>query len=79
MTSLEEYAKNNPKRSGPTPWRELNESNRAAWIEACEGIAKGSVSARRAAKWLIDDKGCPLMIDTIRVQLKDTLERYVKS
>ncbi len=77
MTSLSSFAESSNK-SGPVAWRELNESNRAAWIEACKGVKDG-IPARTAAKWLIEDKGCPLMLDTIRVQLKNTMDLYVKS
>lgn len=76
MSSLKEFAKGS--RSGPTPWREKNAENRAAWIEACNGIQKDDVSYRRAAIWLIQERGCPLMIDTVRNQLKATLHIYVK-
>lgn len=78
MTSLEEFANKSKQNTGPIPWREQSESNRAAWIEACEGIKDG-ISALRAAKWLVEECGCPLMVDTIRTQLKNTMDRYVKS
>lgn len=77
MSSLQEYSENS-KKTGKVPWREESESNRAAWIEACQGVKDG-VPALRAAKWLSEVKGCPLMIDTIRTQLKNTMDRYVKS
>ena len=77
MSSLQEYSAKS-KKTGKVPWREESESNRAAWIEACQGVKDG-VPALRAAKWLSEVKGCPLMIDTIRTQLKNTMDRYVKS
>jgi len=77
LSSLNNFAKTSNK-SGPVAWREQSDSNRAAWIEACQGIQNG-ISARTAAKWLITEKGCTLMLDTIRVQLKNTMDRYVKS
>lgn len=77
MTSLKNFAQSSNK-SGPIAWREQNESNRAAWIEACEGI-KAGIPARTAAKWLINEKECPLMLDTLRIMLKNTMDIYVKS
>jgi hypothetical protein len=77
MSSLKEYAAKG-KKPGAVPWRERSDSNRAAWIEACQGVKNG-IPALRAAKWLSEEKGCPLMIDTIRTQLKNTMDRYVKS
>jgi len=77
LSSLQEYSEKS-KKTGKVPWREESESNRAAWIEACQGVKDG-VPALRAAKWLSEVKGCPLMIDTIRTQLKNTMDRYVKS
>jgi len=77
LTSLNSFAEGSNK-SGPIAWRELNESNRAAWTEACKGIKSG-IPARTAAKWLIEERNCPLMLDTLRVQLKNTMDTYVKS
>jgi|TARA_B100000902_G_scaffold57262_1_gene64126 hypothetical protein len=76
MSSLESFS--NSIQSGPIPWREQSDLNRAAWIEACEGVNNG-IPARRAARWLIEEKGCPLMLDTVRNQIKSTMKRYVKS
>lgn len=78
MSSLKEFADKSKEKSGPIPWREQSEANRAAWIEACEGVKNG-ISARKAAIWLVEDQGCPLMVDTIRTQLRNTMDRYVKS
>ncbi len=78
MASLKEFAENSKEKSGPIPWREQSEANRAAWIEACKGIKNG-ISARKAAIWLVEEQDCPLMVDTIRTQLRNTMERYVKS
>tara|TARA_R100000353_G_scaffold154579_2_gene113309 strand:+ start:3829 stop:4065 length:237 start_codon:yes stop_codon:yes gene_type:complete len=78
LSSLEEYASSQPTRRS-TAWREQNESNRAAWIEACEGVKLKGVPAQTAAKWLIEEKNCPLSIDSIRTALRNTMEQYVKS
>ena len=67
MSSLESFASSSNK-SGPIAWRELNESNRAAWIEACNGVNDG-IPARTAAKWLIEEKGCPLMLDLSHIHI----------
>ena len=79
MTSLTEYSQSNPSKAGSVAWRDLNESNRAAWIEACEGVKLKGVPAQTAAKWLIEEKNCPLSIDSIRTALRNTMEQYVKS
>ena len=78
MSSLEEYASSQPTRRS-TAWREQNESNRAAWVEACEGVKSGNVTAATAAKWLKEHKDCPLTVDSIRCAIRNTMEHYVKS
>jgi len=78
LSSLEDYVSSRPTRRS-TAWREQSESNRAAWIEACEGVKLRGVPAQTAAKWLIEEKNCTLSIDSIRTALKNTMEQYVKS
>jgi len=79
MSSLKEFSQNYNSRTGPIPWRDQSDSNRAAWIEALEGVKNGTVTFRGAAIWLVEDQGCPLAVDYIRTQLRNTMERYVKS
>tara|TARA_B000000557_G_scaffold133762_1_gene108474 strand:- start:447 stop:686 length:240 start_codon:yes stop_codon:yes gene_type:complete len=79
MTSLTEYSQSNPSKAGSVAWRDLNESNRAAWVEACEGVKSGNVTAATAAKWLKEHKDCPLTVDSIRCAIRNTMEHYVKS
>lgn len=78
MSSLEEFASTRVTRKS-TAWREQSESNRAAWIEACEGVKLKDIPAQTAAKWLIEEKDCPMTIDSIRTALRHTMDAYVKS
>lgn len=78
MSSLEDFAEKR-KNAKSNAWREQNESNRAAWIEACEGVKNKGIPAQVAAKWLIEEKECPLSIDSIRTAIRHTMDRYAKS
>ena len=78
LSSLEEFASTRNVRKSKD-WRKQSESNRAAWVEACEGVKSGNVTAATAAKWLKEHKDCPLTVDSIRCAIRNTMEHYVKS
>lgn len=66
--SLAEYAKKDKVKTGYTAWRELNDANKVAWEEAVKGFKNG-IPASVIARWLTNEKGCPLTDATIRTQL----------
>ena len=47
--------------------------NQEAWLEALEGYKSG-LSPSTVARWLQNEKGCPLTDNTIRNQLKDAVQ-----
>ena len=72
MTSLNEYANSENIKTGYTAWRDKSPENQKAWQEALEGFRSG-LSPSTVARWLQDEKGCPLTDNTIRNQLKDAV------
>jgi hypothetical protein len=66
--SLADYAKKDKVKTGYTAWRELNDANKTAWNEAVKGFKSG-IAASVVARWLQNEKGCPLTDATIRTQL----------
>jgi hypothetical protein len=66
--SLAEYAKKDRVKTGYTAWRELNDENKLAWGEAVKGFKSG-IAASVVARWLQNEKQCPLTDATIRTQL----------
>ena len=72
MKSLNEYAKSEDVKTGYTAWRDKSQENHQAWLEAVEGFKSG-LSPATVARWLQDEKGCPLTDNTIRNQLKDAV------
>ena len=73
MTSLNEYAKSEDIKTGYTAWRDKSPENQQAWLEAIEGFRSG-LSPSTVARWLQNEKGCPLTENTIRNQLKDAVQ-----
>tara|TARA_B100001996_G_scaffold204777_1_gene156863 strand:- start:982 stop:1215 length:234 start_codon:yes stop_codon:yes gene_type:complete len=74
MNSLIDYAKSDKEakiKTGYTAWREKKD-NQKAWDEAVEGYKSG-LSPSTVARWLQNEKGCPLTDNTIRNQLKDAV------
>lgn len=66
---LVSFAKANPSKTGYQAWREKSPENKEAWAEALEGYRNG-LSPSVIARWLKDEKACPLTENTIRNQLK---------
>ena len=73
MKSLNEYAKSEDIKTGYTAWRDKSPENQKAWLEALEGFKSG-LSPSTVARWLQNEKGCPLTDNTIRNQLKDAIQ-----
>ncbi len=73
MTSLIDYAKSEGVKTGYTAWRDKSPENQQAWLEAIEGFRSG-LSPSTVARWLQNEKGCPLTENTIRNQLKDAVQ-----
>tara|TARA_B100001996_G_C18305294_1_gene456326 strand:+ start:37 stop:264 length:228 start_codon:yes stop_codon:yes gene_type:complete len=73
MKSLIDYAQSEEIKTGYTAWRDKSPENREAWNEAIEGYKSG-LSPSTVARWLKDEKQCPLTDNTIRNQLKDAVE-----
>ena len=73
MTSLSDYATSEGVKTGYTAWRDKSPENQQAWLEAIEGFRSG-LSPSTVARWLQNEKGCPLTENTIRNQLKDAVQ-----
>ncbi len=73
MTSLIDYAKTEKIKTGYIAWRDKSPENQEAWLEALEGFKSG-LSPSTVARWLQNEKGCPLTDNTIRNQLKDAIQ-----
>jgi len=72
MTSLVEYAKSEKITTGYKAWRDKSPENKKSWEEALEGYRSG-LSPSTVARWLQNEKDCPLTDNTIRNQLKDAV------
>ena len=59
MSALEEFAKDEKSQSNRVAWREKTSENEKLWEEAVTGIGKG-YSVSTVARWLREEKGCPL-------------------
>ena len=73
MQSLNEYAQTENIKTGYKAWRDKSPENQQAWKEAVEGFRSG-LSPSTVARWLQDEKDCPLTDNTIRNQLKDAIQ-----
>ena len=74
MDSLKEFADKDIVKTGYKAWKDKTPVNRKAFDEAVEGFKSG-LPASMIARWLQQEKGCPLSEHTIREQLKS--ESYV--
>jgi hypothetical protein len=74
VDSLKNFAQKDSVRTGYVGWKDKTPENRKAFDEAVEGYKSG-LSASMIARWLQQEKGCPLSEHTIREQLKT--ESYV--
>ncbi len=73
MADLKNFAKTDKVKTGYTPWRELNEENKKAWLEAVDGYRSG-IPASVIGRWLKQEKNCPLTDATIRKALTNSVD-----